>query len=173
LAQKNRVESILILDKKQTQQKIKRLAFEIYENNFQEKSIILAGIYDKGYLFAQELKKELEILSPLKVSLAKISLNKSNPLVGNVELDISKVELKNKVVVVIDDVLNSGKTLIASLKPLLDIELKRIQIAVLVDRGYKSFPVAADYIGYSLSTTVKEHIEVVLDDSKRFGVYLK
>jgi pyrimidine operon attenuation protein/uracil phosphoribosyltransferase len=105
--------------------------------------------------------------------LAKISLNKSNPLVGNVELDISKVELKNKVVVVIDDVLNSGKTLIASLKPLLDIELKRIQIAVLVDRGYKSFPVAADYIGYSLSTTVKEHIEVVLDDSKRFGVYLK
>ena len=69
--------------------------------------------------------------------------------------------------------LNSGRTLVYSLKPFLNIEIKKIQIAVLVDRGYKSFPVAADFVGYALSTTLKEHIEVVLDDQEKFGVYLK
>jgi pyrimidine operon attenuation protein/uracil phosphoribosyltransferase len=167
------VENHLILDKKQTIQKIKRIAFEIYENNFNEKELIVAGIYDKGYLLAQLLVKELETISPIKIQLIKVSLDKSAPLQSEISLDCDINTLKNKQILIVDDVLNSGRTLAYSLKPFLNIEIKRLQIAVLVDRGYKSFPVAADYTGYALSTTLKEHIEVILNNESSFGVYLK
>ena len=163
----------LILDKNQTIQKIRRIAYEIYENNFNETELVVAGIFDKGYLFGLLLVQELESLSPLKIKLIKINLDKSALLQSEIQLDIDIALLKNKSIIIVDDVLNSGRTLAYSLKPFLNIEIKKLQIAVLVDRGYKSFPVAADYIGYSLSTTLKEHIEVVLDNEEEFGVYLK
>jgi pyrimidine operon attenuation protein/uracil phosphoribosyltransferase len=80
--------------------------------------------------------------------------------------------LRNKVIVLLDDVLNTGRTLAYSLKPFLNVEIKKLHTAVLVDRNHKQFPIAADYIGYALSTTIQEHIEVVLEDNERFGVYL-
>lgn len=161
-----------ILDRKQTLQKIKRIAYEIYENNFQEEEVVLAGIYDKGYLLAQMLQRELTAISPLRVTLVKISLEKFSPVQSNVSLDCSPGALRNKSIVIVDDVLNTGRTLVHSLQPLLQIEVKKIQIAVMVDRSHRTFPVAAGYVGYSLSTTIQEHIEVVLEDGDRLGVYL-
>jgi pyrimidine operon attenuation protein / uracil phosphoribosyltransferase len=162
----------LILNQKQTRQKIKRIAIEIYEHNFAEEEIILAGIYDQGYRFAQLLQTEFNAVSPVRSRLVKVSVDKLSPLQGNIELDCPPEVLHNKCIVLIDDVLNTGRTLIYSLKPFLSLEIKKLQTAVLVDRGHKLFPVSADYVGYGLSTTLKEHVEVVLEEGNHFGVYL-
>src|SRR5436190_4502002 len=111
----------LILDKKQTIQKIKRIAFEIYERNLNEKEIIIAGIYDKGYLFAEILYKELASISKIKTTLVKITLDKLSPLQSEVILDIDIKLLKKKTIILTDDVLNTGRTLAYSLKPFLNI----------------------------------------------------
>lgn len=162
----------LLLDKQQTLQKIKRIAYEIYENNSQEEEIILAGIYDKGYLFASLLEKELTAIAPLKTTLVKVSLDKFTPLQSDIQLDCSIDIVKNKVIILLDDVLNTGRTLAYSLKPFLNAEIKKLQTAVIVDRNHKLFPISADYVGYSLSTTIQEHIEVILEDTDAFGVYV-
>ena len=161
----------LILNRKQTLQKIKRIAFEIYESNFTEEEVILAGIDDKGYCFAQLLRAELNATSPLRSQLVKVSLDKRSPQQGQVELDCPPERLRNKCIVLTDDVLNTGRTLVYSLKPFLELEIKKLQTAVLVDRNHKLFPVSADYVGYALSTTINEHVEVVLEEDG-FGVYL-
>ena len=166
------VSTTLILDKPQTLQKIRRIAFEIYENNFQEEEIVLAGIYDKGYLFAKLLQQELTGIAPLKSSLVKVSLDKFSPLQSEIELDCPVDSLRNKTIILLDDVLNTGRTFAYSLKPFLNVEIKKIQTAVIVDRNHKQFPISADYVGYSLSTTIQEHIEVRLEDNSKFGVYI-
>ncbi len=162
----------LILTKEQTLKKIKRIAFEVYENNFQEEEIILAGIYDRGYTFARLLQQELHNISPLKTTLVKVSLDKYAPLQSDIVLDCEINRLRNKVIILLDDVLNTGRTFAYSLKPFLNIEVKKLQTAVLVDRNHKQFPISADYVGYALSTTIQEHIEVILDENDRLGVYL-
>ena len=164
-------EQNLILDKKQTLQKIKWIAYEMYERNYQEKEVVIAGIYDKGYAFAELLKTELSSISSLKVTLVKITLNKYTKTQTEVSLDVDINSLKDKVVIVTDDVLNSGRTLIYSMQPFLDIPLKKLQTAVIVNRNNTTLPVSADYVGYSLATTLKEHIDVHLEENN-FGVYL-
>lgn len=161
-----------ILDKSQTLQKIRRIAYEIYEQNFREDGIVFAGIYDKGYQFAKILHKEFERIAPIKADLVKISLDKLSPLQSEITLDKDISLLQNKTIILTDDVLNTGRTLAYSLKPFLNCEIKKLQTAVIVDRGHKNFPISADYIGYSLSTTLMEHIEVELADKKNLGVYL-
>ncbi|WP_020527892.1 phosphoribosyltransferase family protein [Flexithrix dorotheae] len=161
-----------ILNKEETLRKIKRIAFEIYEHNFEEKEIIIAGIYDTGYIFADILKQEVERISPIKVLLVKVQLNKGLPQQSNVELDCDPAKLKGKTVIVADDVLNTGRTLAYSLNPFLHTELKKLQVAVIIDRAFRLFPISADFVGYSLSTTVNEHVTVELENNERYGVYL-
>jgi len=164
-------EKNLILNKQQILQKIKRISFEIYENNFSEGEIVLAGIDEKGYIFANLLKNEIESISPLKVVLVKIQLDKLAGVQSEVHLDIDIERLKNKTVILADDVLNTGRTLAYALKPFLNIELNKLQTVVIVDRSHQLFPIAADYVGYSLATTLRERIDVVLDEQD-YGVYL-
>lgn len=161
-----------ILSKEDTLQKIKRMAFEIYENNFKEKEIVLAGVVDNGVVFAKMIKKELSSISDLKIEMVEISLDKRKPTQSEITLNVDNKSIENKTVILIDDVQYTGRTLAYSLKPFLGIKVKKLQTAVLVDRDHKNFPIAADYIGYSLSTTLKEHITVELTDTKKMGVYL-
>ncbi len=164
----------LILTDQESKKKIERLAFEIFENNYEEKEIILAGIYDKGYLLAKLVQYYLiKCDEDIKITLVKVSLDKLSPTQSAIELDIPFEYLTNKSIILIDDVLNSGRTLAYSLRPFLKSEIKKISIAVLVDRGYKNFPVAADYIGYAMATTIKEHIDVKFENEDIKGVYLK
>lgn len=163
---------IQLLDKQQVLQKIKRVAFEIFENNFNEKELVFVGIDKMGYVFAQLLLVEYKLISKQQVVLCKLYLDKYSPLQSEIRLDVD-YSLKNKVVILFDDVLNTGRTLVYSLKPFLNTEIKKLQTAVIVDRGYKSFPVSADYIGYALSTTLKEHVHVILDNNDDFGVFLE
>lgn len=165
-------EKTMILNKVQTLQKITRIAYEIYENNPKEKEVYLAGIFEKGYQFATILKKELEQVAPFTVTLIRIDLDKLSPQQSVVQLDIDANKLKNKTIILLDDVLNTGKTMAYSLKPFLNVAIKRLQTAVIVDRAHKNFPISADYVGYSLSTSLKENIDVILED-EGLGVYIQ
>ena len=152
-----------VLDKKQIGQKINRIAWQIYEDNFSEKEIIIAGIAKTGFLLAQRIGAVLEKISPLKIKLVKIILDKDNPLTCTVEPQLSAKELKGKTLVLVDDVLNSGMTLTYSLCPFLDADVKKIRTVILVDRNHKRFPIGADFTGISLATTMQEHVTVSLE----------
>ncbi|GIL22509.1 MAG: phosphoribosyltransferase [Bacteroidota bacterium] len=161
----------LVLDAVNVNQKIKRIAYQIFENNFKEKVLILAGIDGQGYTFAKLLARELESIAPIEPKVVKVTLDKFAPLQGAVELDCEAKDLKKKCIVLIDDVLNTGRTLAFGMKPFLEIEVKKLEVAVLVNRSHTQFPVTPTYTGYALTTTLTDHVEVVL--GKQAAVYLK
>ncbi|WP_299148114.1 phosphoribosyltransferase family protein [uncultured Dokdonia sp.] len=148
-----------ILDHTAIQHKIKRIAFQIYESNANEEEIILAGIANNGYKFAERLTDVLSEISPIKTTLCKVTMDKKNPL-GTVETSMSPEEYKDKSVILIDDVLNSGTTLVYGVKHFLNVPLKRFKTAVLVNRNHKKYPVKADFKGISLSTSLNESVKV-------------
>ena len=161
----------LIIDQRKVNQIIKRMAYEVYENNFSEKEIVLVGVSDKGYELADLIKIQLtQIANPIKITLVRLDIDKNNPLASDVKMDISILKLKKKSVLIVDDVLNSGRTMAHCLTALMQGEIKRIETIVLVDRSHKRFPLLANYKGYELSTTIDEHVEVRLGED--FGVYL-
>ncbi len=161
-----------LLNKRQITQKIKRLAIEILENNFGEQEIILAGINNSGMSFAKMIHRHLKKLSDTTFRLTRIRLNPANPLDSAVTIGLSEQELQNKVIIIIDDVANTGRTIFYATKPLMNILPKRVEVAVLVDRKHKSFPVKVDYMGLSLATTLQENIDVQLIDVDEQAVYL-
>jgi pyrimidine operon attenuation protein / uracil phosphoribosyltransferase len=161
----------LVLDAANVNQKIKRIAYQIFENNFKEKILVLAGIDGQGYSFAKLLARELESIASIETKVVKVTLDKAAPLQGEVQLDCEVKDLKKKCIVLIDDVLNTGRTLAFGMKPFLEIEVKKLEVAVLVNRSHTQFPVTPTYTGYALSTTLTDHVEVVL--GKQAAVYLK
>ena len=165
-AEKNRV-----LNHQQVEQKIRRIAFQIYENNFQEKHIVLAGIFDKGYTLAKLLRQQLKLISTADITLVRIDLDKLAPTQSEIKLDCKLEQLKKQPVILIDDVLNTGRTLAYSLKPFLNISIKKIETAVLVNRSFTQFPISSQYTGYELSTTIDDHVEVILEEEE-MGVFL-
>jgi pyrimidine operon attenuation protein/uracil phosphoribosyltransferase len=160
-----------ILSHDEINHKIRRIAYQIYEANSDETEIVLAGIDANGYLLAKKLKSVLNKISPINAILCKVIINKKKPL-EPIKTSITKDEYTNKSVVLIDDVLNSGTTLVYGVKHFLDVPLKKFKTAVLVNRNHKKYPVKADFKGISLSTSLNEHVEVVLED-KNCQVYLK
>ena len=149
----------IILNNTQIEQKIRRMAYQIYESNSEEKEIIIAGIADNGFFLAEKIAKAVNKISPLKVILCKVSIDKKKPTTP-VTTSITSDEYKNKALVLVDDVLNSGTTLIYGVKHFLEVPLKRFKTAVLVNRNHKKYPVKADFKGISLSTSIKEHVVV-------------
>lgn len=159
-----------ILTKQEIQRKISRIAYEIYENNYLEKKIYLAGI-PSGYKLAKLLVAELKKISPFDVSLLKIEITKAKGANDKVTVDCDPNELKGQVLILVDDVLHTGRTFVQSLRPFLDVKVKKIETVALVNRSHKLFPISVNYTGYELATTLNDHVEVVLD-SENFGVYL-
>lgn len=165
------MKSTQILSQEQVSRKIKRMAYQIWEKNFNLSGLILIGIQGNGFHFAEALAKELTAISDLKVQVYNLAINKSEPLAKNLETDFQISELHNQAIIVVDDVQNSGKTMIYAIRHFLNFDLKQLQCAVLVDRSHNSFPVKADFVGLSLSTTLQEHVEVVHKDGN-FHVFL-
>ncbi|WP_106792618.1 phosphoribosyltransferase family protein [Aquimarina sp. Aq78] len=153
----------IILTHEQIQHKIKRIAYQIYETNVDEKEIIIAGIAENGYIFAKRLKIILEDISDLKITLCKVTMNKKSPH-NTVKTSIEASDYQNKPVILADDVLNSGTALIYGVKHFLDVPLTRFKTAVLVNRNHKKYPIKADFKGISLSTSLHEHIIVKFGD---------
>ena len=161
-----------LLDEKQIKQKIRRLAIEIMEQNFGEKEIILAGINNNGVGFAKMILKHLKKLSDTRFTLSCIKLSPANPLESEISIDLPDKALKNKVIIIVDDVANTGRTIFYAYKPLLNLLPKKVEVAVLVDRKHKSFPVKVDYMGLSLATTLHENIDVQILNVEEGAVYL-
>jgi pyrimidine operon attenuation protein/uracil phosphoribosyltransferase len=163
---------LLILNKKQIQQKINRIAYQILEDNLNEKEIVLAGIWDRGYKLALRLEKVLKKIADFKITLLRIDLEReSSKLIA--KTDLEENQWKNKVIILVDDVLNSGKTLAYGLGVFLNTPHKKIRTVVLIDRSHKIFPIATDFVGLQLATVLKEHVDVVLDvEGEEDRVYL-
>jgi pyrimidine operon attenuation protein/uracil phosphoribosyltransferase len=148
-----------ILDSSKVKQTMKRLAYEIYENSYQETEVHLIGINTAGMLLGEKLKNQLIDISPLEVQIHQLSINPKRPL-DETSLSVSSELLKGKQVIIVDDVANTGRTLFYGCRPIMDVLPKKIEFAVLVDRKHKHFPVKVDYVGLSLATTLKENIVV-------------
>ncbi len=165
------VKDNVILNHTEIKHKIKRIAFQIYETNVDEKEIILAGIDKNGYVLAKKLKTELQKISEISPVLCKVSIDKKNPQ-SEIKTSISENEYQNKSLVLVDDVLNSGTTLIYGVKHFLNVPLKQFKTAVLVNRNHKKYPVKADFKGISLSTSLHNNINVILE-GKTFEAVLE
>ena len=163
------MEKKYILDKDSTARKLRRLAFEIVERNYDEQQLFFAGIRQSGLIVAKLLAKEVRSISNIHVELVEVSLDKKKP----VEVSIDRaIDFNDQSIVLIDDVASSGKTMLYALKPFLQFQPRKIQTLVLVERTHKTFPVQPDYVGLSVATTLEEHIYVELTDTEITGAYL-
>ncbi len=164
------MEKNYILNREIAARKLKRMAFEILENNFGEKGFILAGIRESGTAIAKTIQDLLKEIAGIPTELITVSLDKKNPQ----EVTLSSYpEMQDRVIILIDDVCNSGKTLLYAIKPFLDSHPKKIQTLVLVERSYNAFPVRPDYVGLSVATTLQEHIYVDVEKGLVEGAWLE
>jgi pyrimidine operon attenuation protein / uracil phosphoribosyltransferase len=161
-----------ILTDHQIRQKIRRLAIEIVENNFDEPGIILAGINQNGMFFARLLLEHLTAITSQNISLTSLKINPAAPLSAPIELGMPVADLHGKVIIIVDDVANTGRTIFYACKPLMETLPKRVEVAVLVDRTHKSFPVKVDYVGLSLATTLLEDIDVKIREVEEYSVFM-
>jgi pyrimidine operon attenuation protein/uracil phosphoribosyltransferase len=153
----------IILNNQEIKHKITRIAYQIYETFVDEQEIVIGGIASNGFVFAKKIATELEKISTLKVVLCEVYINKQNvnaPITTSLSVD----QYENKGLVLVDDVLNSGTTLIYGVKHFLEVPLKKLKTAVLIDRNHKKYPVKADFKGISLSTSLQEHVQVVFEE---------
>ncbi|WP_177763687.1 phosphoribosyltransferase family protein [Flavobacterium sp. I3-2] len=158
----------IILNQEQIKHITKRIAYQIYETFSDENEIVIAGIANSGFVFSQKIAKVLEEISDIKVLSCEVQVNKQNPI-EPIMTSISEQEYANKAVVLVDDVMNSGATLIYGVRHFLNVPIKKFKTAVLVDRNHKNYPVKADFKGISLSTSSKEHIQVVFNQNEEYA----
>ena len=161
----------IILSKQEIEHKTKRIAYQIYETFIDEQEVVLAGIASNGFIFAQKIASELEAISSLKILLCEVKVDKQNPELP-ITTSLTSDQYKDKGLILIDDVLNSGTTLIYAVRHFLDVPLKKFKTAVLVDRNHKKYPVKADFKGISLSTSLLEHVQVVFENDNTNHAYL-
>lgn len=163
---------MVVLDQYRIKHKIARLSYEILENNEKQEMIVLAGVNNNGYRFAELLSESLNTISKKKIVLIRIRINPANPIGTPIDIDPYLPDLKDKTIVIVDDVANTGRTIFYAFKVFMDNLLEKIEVAVLVDRKHKLFPVKVDYVGLSLATTVHENIKAKLQDSENMTVEL-
>ncbi|WP_224483668.1 phosphoribosyltransferase family protein [Robertkochia aurantiaca] len=159
-----------ILGHREIEHKIRRIAYQIYETFVEEDEIIIAGIQKGGFELAKQIMAAFNDISPIKTVLCEVTMNKED-LLQTPELSLDESAYRNKSVVLVDDVLNSGATLIYAVRHFLEVPLHKFKTAVLVDRNHKRYPVKADFKGISLSTSLREHVTVDFTEND-FAVYL-
>jgi len=161
----------LLLNKTQIAQRVDRIAFQIYEDNVSNGGeVVIIGIHGNGYTLAQRLQLKLQDICDLKARLVRLRIDKQNPVDKIAELDCEIQELAGKSIVLVDDVLNSGKTLIYSMKAILKADTLKIRTVLMVDRDHRRYPIMADFVGMTLSTTFQEHVSLEFGDAE--GAYL-
>lgn len=163
----------LILDNQQIHQKINRLAYQVYEENYTASILTIAGIAPNGYALAEMIAEKLGTISPLQIELVKLTVNKENPLQSQIQSSAGdSANVNNGIVILVDDVLNTGKTMMYGVKYFLEYPIRKMQTLVLIDRDHKLFPIKADFIGLSLSTNLQEHVNVQISENS-MAVYLQ
>ncbi len=147
------------------------MAYEVIEDNHDKEEIVVIGVQPNGYKVAEKLISAIQKISDIRVTLHALSLDKNEPVHHNIEYDFSPEALHNKVCLLVDDVANTGRTLFYACHPFMQCSPHKLRIAVLVERSHKRFPISSDYIGLPLSTTMKEHVVVRMEDEE--AVYLE
>lgn len=159
----------IILNNQEIEHKIKRIAYQVYETFVDETSIIIAGISSNGYVFAEKIAQCLKEIATIEVILCEVKINKLNPG-DSITTSIDKAVYRDKGIVLCDDVLNSGTTLVYGVKHFLEVPIKKLKTAVLVDRNHKKYPVKVDFKGISLSTSSHEHVSVFFENANAYAV---
>ncbi|TFV96206.1 phosphoribosyltransferase [Algoriphagus kandeliae] len=159
-----------VLNDKQIRQKVTRMAYEIYERNLHTSGVVFAGISGMGLILSELLANELKVISDLSVEELEVQLDKSNVSQSNITLS-KELVLTGKTLILVDDVLNTGRTVAYAMKPFLEEDISKMELAVLVNREHGLFPLRPDYTGYELATTLNEHIRVDLS-GPQFSVHL-
>lgn len=158
----------IILTHLEIEHKIKRISYQIYETFVDEQEIVIAGITKNGYVFAEKLAQNVEHISDIKVILCEVHANKHNPF-EPITTSLPSSSYQNKGLILVDDVLNSGTTLVYGVKHFLNVPLKKFKTAVLVDRNHKKYPVKVDFKGISLSTSLQEHVQIVFEKDNSYA----
>ena len=158
-----------VMDRTAVSRKMKRMALEVAERNSDEKELVIAGIAGNGAIVARSLVKELKRIAAFDIVEVSIQLNKKDPV--EVSFDPS-IDLENRSFILVDDVANTGRTMMYAFKPLLNARPKKVQTLVLVERSHKQFPVQTDYAGLSITTTLQEHIAVETEGEEIAGAWL-
>lgn len=162
-----------LLTHAQIQRKVKRIAYQILERNFQEEGIILVGINFRGMRFANLLLQELLDITDIPITISRLRVHPPNPLAEEIHIEMPIEELEDKVIIIVDDVANTGRTIFYAMQPIMSILARKVEVAVLVDRKHKTFPVKPDYVGLSLATTLRNNIDVKVLDDDKLAVYLE
>lgn len=165
----NTVATNPILSAADVNRKIRRMAFEVAERNAEAKQLIIAGVAGNGVVVAKNVIKELKQIISCTIEFVTITIDKLNPVEAAVD---TAINLDGKTIIIVDDVANSGKVLLYSLKPFIIAKPASIQTLVLVERSHKLFPVQTDYVGLSIATTLQEHITVKTEGDKITGAWL-
>lgn len=158
-----------ILSPDAAQKKLRRMALEVVEQNYTSSELVLIGIRKSGSVIARRISAYLQEAFKGSVTVLELTMDKKNP--GAIHIE-PLVDFNNKTVLLIDDVANSGRTMLYALKPLLEQHPARIQTLALVERTHKAFPVEMDYVGLSVSTTTDEHIYVEVDGEEVLGAWM-
>ena len=153
-----------LLNHEQISAKVTRLAMEILERNTDETELYLLGVNNRGLELAQKLVDKMRTISNAPLYLWPIRISPASPLEPAAQLVGDVGELTCKAVLIVDDVANTGRTLFYAFGPLLKVLPKKIEVAVLVDRRHKSWPVYVTYSGLDLSTTVGDNVLVTFSD---------
>ena len=156
----------LILDNSDIENKIQRIGLQILEDNIEKSKIIFFGISDNGKLIAEKLIVHLNKISKLEVELIKVNIENNSVLYDK------KFSIKNESIIIVGDVSHSGKTIQLVISNLIQYNPFKIKTSVIVNRDHALFPVKIDYAGLSLSTSVNEHVDMIIDKKKNLRVYL-
>lgn len=151
-----------ILNHQEIEHKIRRIAYQIYETFADEQEVVIAGITNNGFILAQKIGQVLNEITESNIILCEVKIDKIHPY-NPITTSITPQTYQNKCIVLVDDVLNSGTTLIYGVKHFLEVPVKKFKTVVLIDRNHKKYPVKADFKGLSLSTSSKEHVQVVFE----------
>jgi len=156
----------MILSRETAARKLNRLAMEVAERNLGNNELILIGIRENGIHIARSIAKHLTAVFAGRIKVLELWLDKKQP--RDIRLS-EEMDFSGKHILLVDDVANSGRTMLYSLKPLLDHYPARVETLALLERTHKQYPIAVDYVGLSVSTSPEEHIVVEVLDGEVTG----
>jgi pyrimidine operon attenuation protein / uracil phosphoribosyltransferase len=159
----------LILDPQGIHARIRRMAFEVYEQNFDQSELILLGIGERGSYLASCLAAQLQQISTISCTQLRVEVVRNGSGMMNLILSEDASLFQGKTILIVDDVLYSGRTQLSVVAQLLTVHPHKIQTLCLIDRGHRMMPISPDFVGLELATTLQQHVSFELAEAAPFA----